>query len=72
VACREKSESDWRAYKKEIVFRALGKMQECDGGYPGRVAVRSTAACLQRSWVQIQPGAWMFVVCCQVEVSAKS
>ena len=39
--------------------------------------VRSSAARLLRLWVQIPPGAWMFVclsvvsvVCCQVEVSA--
>jgi hypothetical protein len=34
---------------------------------------RSSAARLQRLWVRIPSGAWMFVVsvvCCQVEVSA--
>jgi hypothetical protein len=31
---------------------------------------RSSAARLLRSCVRIPPGAWMFVVCCQVEVSA--
>jgi hypothetical protein len=33
---------------------------------------RSMAARLLRSWVRIPLGAWMFVVCCQVEVSVTS
>ena len=31
---------------------------------------RSAAPRLLRLWVRIPPEAWMFVVCCQVEVSA--
>ena len=30
---------------------------------PGVLRRRSSAACLLRSWVQIPPGAWMFVCC---------
>ena len=43
--------------------------------WPWGLRRRSAAAHLLRSWVQIPPGAWMFVVsvvCCQVEVSATS
>jgi hypothetical protein len=40
--------------------------------YSRRLRRRSTAARLLRSWVRIPPGAWMFVMCCQVEVSATS
>jgi hypothetical protein len=38
--------------------------------WPRGLRCRSTAARLLRWWVRILPGAWMFVVCCQVEVSA--
>jgi len=43
--------------------------------WPCGLRCRSTATRPLRSWVQIPPGAWMFVVsvvCCQVEVSATS
>jgi hypothetical protein len=45
----------------------------CRSQWPRGLRRRSTAARLQRSWVRISPGAWMFVVsvvCYQVEVSA--
>jgi hypothetical protein len=44
----------------------------CRSQWPLGLKCRSTAARLLRSWVRIPPGAWMFVVCCQVEVSATS
>ena len=43
--------------------------------WPRGLRRRPAAARLLRTWVQIPPWAWMFVVsfvCCQVEVSATS
>ena len=53
------------------------KLQDVKGGVLVPVAARFKAARLLRSWVQLPPGAWMFVCCesgvrCQVEVSATS
>ena len=35
----------------------------CRSQWPRGLRRRSAAACLQRSWVRIPPGAWMFVCC---------
>ena len=35
----------------------------CRSQWPSGQRRRSAAACLLRSWVQIPPGAWMFVCC---------